>query len=74
MADFVKNNKIFIVIGFFVLNMWAQKQVSTGAFEVYFDGEVIFSKLESGLNPSISEIVGLIKARLQNPTSPSVGQ
>jgi hypothetical protein len=34
-----------------------QNLVSTGAFEVYYDGRTLFSKLVSGAAPQLSDIV-----------------
>eukprot|EP00884_Botryococcus_braunii_P002157 jgi/Botrbrau1/11942/Bobra.341_1s0009.1 len=38
---------------------------STGAFEVFFDGEPIWSKLQSGHMPSLQYVGDTIQARLQ---------
>jgi hypothetical protein len=34
-----------------------QNLVSTGAFEVFYDGRALFSKLASGAAPQLSDIV-----------------
>jgi hypothetical protein len=34
-----------------------QNLISTGAFEVYYDGRTLFSKLATGAAPQLSDIV-----------------
>ena len=41
----------------FMGNVASQNLISTGAFEVYHDGAVIFSKLETGKAPDLNAIV-----------------
>ena len=43
-------------------NMMAGQVIATGAFEVYADDTLIFSKLNTGRMPAIEEIVALINA------------
>lgn len=50
-------NRFGAVIGvWFVGNMLVNTLQSTGAFEVYFDGQLIFSKLQMGRMPTVPEI------------------
>ncbi len=39
--------KVHVFIGGFIVNSFATSMVATGAFEVIYDGEVVFSKLET---------------------------
>ena len=56
----------------FLGNTLSQNMLNTGAFEVYYDGETIFSKIRSGRLPSMPEIMtGLEEAidRRREPES-----
>ena len=59
--DFVTNlqaNKMGSTMGaWFLGNTLSQNMLNTGAFEVYYDGETIFSKIRSGRLPSMPEIM-----------------
>ena len=44
----------------FLGNMVTQNLAATGAFEVYYDGATLFSKLKSGATPVLPEIVRLV--------------
>lgn len=52
----MKNNKVGTFIGLFILNNVGNSQLSTGAFEIYYNDELIFSKLASGRVPGIEDI------------------
>ena len=45
-----------------------------GKFEVTIDGELVFSKLETGRFPDSSEIKEAIKARLKEEDTPALFQ
>ena len=45
---------------------------SQGKFEVTIDGELVFSKLETGRFPSNEEIKEAVKARIPEPATPSL--
>jgi len=54
----MKNNKMTTCMGlWFFGNTIAQNLLSTGAFEIYYDGELIFSKLSSGTLPVLNMVV-----------------
>ena len=79
--EFVTNlqaNKMGSTMGaWFLGNTLSQNMLNTGAFEVYYDGETIFSKIRSGRLPSMPEIMtGLEEAidrrsRCPHPPPPS---
>lgn len=46
-----------------------QNLMKTGAFEVYFDGRLVFSKLQSKRMPSKQELLDGIDGRLSQPSS-----
>eukprot|EP00244_Chara_vulgaris_P014886 TRINITY_DN966_c0_g1_i1.p1 TRINITY_DN966_c0_g1~~TRINITY_DN966_c0_g1_i1.p1 ORF type:complete len:141 (+),score=22.48 TRINITY_DN966_c0_g1_i1:589-1011(+) len=56
--DLARQNKGMFLGGAFVLgNMLRSALLTTGAFEVYYDGKLIFSKLEQGRFPVEYELV-----------------
>ena len=53
---YMKQNPMACLGGLFLMNSMATSALATGAFELYLDGKLIYSKLETGTVPS-SEIV-----------------
>ena len=62
--DNVARNRVPCTMGaFFIGNMVATNLQKTGAFEVHYDGKLIWSKLNSGQNPDPRGIIaGLRRA------------
>jgi len=58
---FMKENPMQVFIGLFVFNSVAGSMAKTGAFEVYLNGETVFSRLETGRFPTANDIVDGIK-------------
>jgi len=59
----MKNNQMIVIIAsMFIGNSISGSLLSTGAFEVYLDNKLIFSKLRSGLMPNIQDIDGFLAA------------
>jgi selT/selW/selH-like putative selenoprotein len=56
----IQNNKMQAVIMTFLFASFAQKLLVTGAFEIIFDDNLIFSKLETGMVPSGAQIKHMI--------------
>lgn len=56
-------NKMSTFIMVFFVNSMAQSMTATGAFEVEVDGELIYSKLESGRMPNAGELVRALEQR-----------
>jgi selT/selW/selH-like putative selenoprotein len=53
----MNNNKMSIcMVTWFLGNIFAQNLLNTGAFEIAFDGQMIFSKLDEHRMPSVSEM------------------
>lgn len=48
----MRRNPMPTIVGLTVLNSVCSSFLATGAFEVYVDGELVFSRLESGNFPS----------------------
>lgn len=63
LSVWVSNNKGSTFLALFVLNNIANSLVATGAFEVYLDGEVIYSKLTSGRFPGAADLLSALQAR-----------
>jgi hypothetical protein len=58
----------------FLGNTVQQNLISTGAFEVYYDGVTMFSKLQSGAAPQLPEIVRAVAtAHAQRSSASSAG-
>ena len=51
-----ENKTIAFIVIFFVGSNLIGAFLQTGAFEIYFDGNKIFSKLDSGRLPALNEI------------------
>jgi len=62
-AQTIAENKIQILGGAFMLNSVAQSAAKTDAFEIFINGELIFSKLEKKRMPSVEEIVVALSKR-----------
>lgn len=60
---FFANHQVYGFVGYMALNLFAQKLVATGAYEIYLGNERIFSALEAGGVPSVDHISQLLKAR-----------
>lgn len=63
--DFVvqmNKNKVGAFMGLFVMNSLANSLVATGAFEIYVNEELIFSKLQAGRFPNGDELVAAMNA------------
>lgn len=60
--EWIQNNKIMTVACVFLFNSLVQSSTATGAFEVSCDGEIIFSKLETGRMPQLQEIMNKLAA------------
>jgi selT/selW/selH-like putative selenoprotein len=53
----VLGNKLYLFGGIFVFNQIGSSLTRTGAFEVYYDGDLIFSRLLTGRMPSHLDLV-----------------
>lgn len=60
---FVAENKLMTFGMVWMLNNFAAQMVATGAFEIYLDDHVVFSKLETGRLPTIPELVSGLEGR-----------
>lgn len=52
----MRNNQMMTVVGLFMLNNFGNSMLATGAFEIYLDGDLVFSKLQSKRFPDADDI------------------
>lgn len=62
-AKFVSENKMILFFASFMINNVAANMTKTGAFELVLDGEVIFSRIQSGRFPGGQELVRILTER-----------
>jgi selT/selW/selH-like putative selenoprotein len=61
--EWIRDNKWGTCIGIWLVGNFLSSNVgSTGAFEIAYDGQMVFSKLNSGRMPAIPEIFSAIDA------------
>jgi len=53
----VKENKVAVMCFLFFASSAANSQLNTGAFEIELDGEVIFSRIETGRMPLGQDVI-----------------
>ncbi len=53
---FMKENQMYTFMILFGCNMAAANLMNTGAFEVYYDEDLVFSKLATGALPDVNEL------------------
>lgn len=59
----IAHNRFGAGVAVWFLGNFAQNQlVATGAFEVYYDGSLIYSKLATGRMPTVDELLGSVSA------------
>jgi len=57
LVQWMSNNKMNSFCLVFMMGMVSTQLMATGAFEVYYNGNCIFSKLEEGRMPHVQELV-----------------
>lgn len=57
-----KKNKMPVLFALFLLNSAANSQLATGAFEIYIDDALVFSKLQVGHLPSAEDVHAIMKS------------
>lgn len=66
-VDKMEKNRMTTCMGaWFVGNTISSNMLSTGAFEVYYDGHLIFSKLKTGRLPQIQNIVDGVQVEVES--------
>ncbi len=66
MAQKVDEHKSLVVVAGFICNMIGGACLQSGAFEVYIDDRLIFSKLAAGGIPSPEHLLTLVKVALES--------
>jgi selT/selW/selH-like putative selenoprotein len=61
----VEQNRGMVIGAGFALNLLGSSLLQTGAFEIYLDGSLIFSKLETGHIPNPATVATLIRQALR---------
>jgi len=56
-VKWMTENKMHAFCGIFMLGFASTQLMATGAFEVYYNGNVIFSKLDQGRMPHVQDLV-----------------
>ena len=60
-AQFLNENQLATFGALFGCNMLAGQLINTGAFEIFYNGTPIWSKMETGRFPQLPELVGLLR-------------
>ena len=55
-AKFLEGNQMAVLGGCFMCNILAGNLLNTGAFEITYQGEFVWSKIESGRFPQMDEL------------------
>ncbi|EQC33896.1 hypothetical protein SDRG_08576 [Saprolegnia diclina VS20] len=64
----MRENKFAAFAGLMILGSISQSMLATGAFEVYFNDELVFSKIRMNRWPTMQELIELLQAAgLQRP-------
>jgi len=56
-----ENKWTFGILAFFLGNMISQSLLSTGAFEIYINNDLVFSKLQTGRMPDVNTINAIFR-------------
>ena len=57
----IKNNKVTTIVILFFMNSFGNSQLATGAFEIYIDGLLVYSKLQTKRLPTADDLVFALK-------------
>lgn len=64
---YMRENPVPTFVGLFIINTVGASQLSTGAFEIKVDDVIIFSKLQSGRLPQLTDVIsGLVSQGFKN--------
>lgn len=58
----MKTNRMQTMMFCFMMNNMAASMTKTNAFEVSYDGKLVFSKLEESRIPELAEVVTVLRA------------
>eukprot|EP01040_Poterioochromonas_malhamensis_P004999 gene4999-5361_t len=57
----ISKNRMQTFMGLFLLNNVANSMLATGAFEVYFQGDLVFSRLQSQRFPNPQDVLQILQ-------------
>lgn len=69
MQAWIEGNRAVVFGAAFVCNMIAGQLRQTGAFELYLDDQLVFSKLQSGGIPPFDHLLSLVTKAIANSKS-----
>jgi len=69
LSKFLEDNQMAILGVCFMCNIFASNLLNTGAFEVYYNGERLWSKIETGRFPDIQELRGSLETAMSVASS-----
>lgn len=72
-SKFIENNQMMILGACFMCNIVSGNLLNTGAFEISYNGQPVWSKMEMGRFPQMNELFDALKGVMQAtalPTSP----
>jgi len=65
----IKERRMLTILALFLIgNQITSAFLSTGAFEITYDGHLIWSKLESGTLPADGELLRLLRKQIRQET------
>lgn len=67
--DNLMENRLQLLLVGFVFSSYAQNLSATGAFEIFVNGELVFSKLQTGRLPTVEEIHAVVGRALASTAS-----
>lgn len=68
----MKSNQMMTIVVLMGVNMLANSLLSTGAFEVYFNEQLVFSKLATGHAPDLGNMIDAFK-RFKGTNTEQIG-
>lgn len=63
-GPWLQENKAMGMMGLFLLNVVAGQLLATGAFEIFLNDELIFSKIETGQIPQLKPLLRKLDTKL----------
>jgi selT/selW/selH-like putative selenoprotein len=67
--QWLQENRMMVIAAAFLGHSIAGMLIQTGAFEVYVDGQLIFSKLETNRTPQLSHLMQLVEQQIRQVNS-----
>mmetsp|Transcript_31023 Transcript_31023/g.71500 ORF Transcript_31023/g.71500 Transcript_31023/m.71500 type:complete len:134 (-) Transcript_31023:275-676(-) len=61
--NFLLDNPRYLIGGFLISNIIGGQMIATGAFEVYVNSDLVYSKLQTGQLPNPEAVFGALESR-----------